>query len=173
MGRKETNPNPSMKCGSCRDSLQEYLDGTLEKKTSLQLFLHLRECVDCQVEHDRLEGMFQLLDNLPDYQAPANIDEKILASVNYQRYRAMEKIRRERVPVYLEKEFLPVMVRSRVTRLAGVGVSILSMLCMLAMDLPNLSGFLPLMVVAGVVPELLVRIQGIGRRVVLAQQSES
>jgi len=173
MDRKENNPNPATECGWCRDNLQEYLDGTLEKKTSLQLFLHLRDCADCQQEHDGLEGLFQLLENLPDHEVPANFDEKILASVNYQGYRAMESIRRERVPVYLEEEFLPVLVRSRVTRLAGVGVSMVSLVGMVAMDLPNLSSFLPLLVVAGMVPELLVRAQGIGRRLVLAQQSES
>ncbi len=134
MGRKDTNPNPVTECGWCRDNLQEYLDGTLEKKTSLQLFLHLRACADCQVEHDGLEGLFQLMDNLPDREVPANFDKKILASVNYQGYRAMESIRRERVPVYLEEEFLPVLVRSRVTRLAGVGVSIVSLVGMVAMD---------------------------------------
>ncbi len=173
MGRKENNPNSSMECGSCRDHLQEYLDGTLEKKTSLQLFLHLRECADCQTAHDGLEGMFQLLDNLPDHEAPVDFDEKVLASVNYQGYRAMANIRRERVPVFLEEEFLPAAVRSRVTRLTGLGVSTLSLAGMVAMDLPNLAGFLPLMMVVGVVPELLVRVQGIGRRVVLTQQSES
>ncbi len=173
MGRKETNPQSSMECGSCRESLQEYLDGTLEKKTSLQLFLHLRHCAECQTEHDSLEGVFQLLDNMPEHTVPSGFDDKILASINIEGYRAMESIRRERVPVYLEEAFLPVLVRSPISRISGIGVSILSMVGLVAFDLPNLSSFLPALVIAGMVPELLVRIQGIGRRVLQAQHSES
>ncbi len=170
MGRKETNSPQPFDCGHCLESLQEYLDGTLEKKSSLQLFLHLRECSECQLEHDRLESMFQLLESLPDHDLPADFDEKVLASVNYGGYRAMESIRQERVPVFLEEEFLPAVVRSRVTRWAGLGLSAVALALQLTW---NGSPYLPLVVAAGLIPEFLVRLQGVGRRAVLALQSES
>lgn len=168
MGRNE-NQEP-LDCGPCRDSLQEYLDGTLEKKLSLQLFLHLRDCEDCQAEHDELQAMFQLMDSLPDLPLPANFDEKILASVNYQGYRAMQNIRQERVPVFLEEAFLPAMIRSRVTRWGGAGVSALALVAQFSMNGPT---YLPVVVAVGLVPELLVRLQGLGRKAVLAGQTGS
>ncbi len=168
MGRNESNQ--PLECGTCRDSLQEYLDGTLEKKTSLQLFLHLRDCEECREQHDQLQSMFQLLDNLPDHQVPTNFDEKVLASVNLQGYRAMESIRRERVPVYLEEAFLPAVIRSRVTRYGGIGVSVLAMVAQLTL---GGAPYLPVVAAIGLVPELLVRLQGIGRRAVLSQQTGS
>ena len=168
MGRKETNQ--PLECGQCQDSLQEYLDGTLEKNISMQLFLHLRECDACQLQHDQLQGLFQLLDSLPDHPVPDHFDEKILASVNLEGYRAMEGIRRERVPVFLEESFLPAVVRSRVTRFGGLGVSALALVVQFTVGGPS---YLPLAAIAGIVPELLVRLQGFGRRAVLAQQTES
>lgn len=168
MDRKETNQ--PLDCGACRNSLQEYLDGTLEKTISLQLFLHLRDCDDCQTEHDQMQSMFQLLDNLPELEVPAGFDEKILASVNYEGYRAMEDIRRERVPVFLEEAFLPAALRSKVTRFGGFGVSALALVAQFTL---GGSSYLPLVVAAGLVPELLVRLQGIGRRLVLAGQTGS
>jgi len=168
MGRKETNQ--PLDCGPCRDSLQEYLDGTLEKNLSLQLFLHLRDCEECQTEHDQLQGMFQLLDSLPDHPVPAGFDENVLASVNFEGYRAMESIRRERVPVFLEEAFLPAAIRSRVTRFGGLGVSALALVAQFTL---GGSSYLPVVVAAGLLPELLVRVQGIGRRAILAQQTGS
>jgi anti-sigma factor RsiW len=168
MGRKETNQ--PLECGQCRDSLQEYLDGTLEKKISLQLFLHLRDCEECQQEHDQLQNMFQLMDSLPDLPLPEDFDQKILASVNIEGYRAMESIRRERVPVFLEEAFLPAAVRSRVTRLSGATVAVLALGAQFAFAGPE---YLSAVAVVGLVPELLVRLQGIGRRAVLAQQTGS
>ena len=120
-------------CRECCDGLQDYLDGTLGKKYSLQFFLHMRECVGCREEHDRLQGLYEMLKSLPDHQVPEGFDEAILASVPYEAYREMEPIRRERVPVYLEEEFLPAWVRSPVSRLAGLGAALASVLAMAAL----------------------------------------
>ncbi len=168
MGRKETNK--ALECGPCRESLQEYLDGTLEKKQSLSIFLHLRDCLECQAEHDQLQSMFQLMDNMPELPLPADFDDKILASINIEGYRAMEGIRQERVPVYLEEAFLPAALRSKVTRFAGIGVSALALVSQFTWAD---SAYLPVIVAVGLVPEMLVRLQGIGRRVVLAGQTGS
>ena len=168
MGRKENNQ--PLECGACRDSLQEYLDGTLEKSISLQLFLHLRDCEECQTEHDELQSMFQLMDSLPEVPLPADFDAKILASVNYEGYRAMESIRRERVPVFLEEAFLPALLRSRITRWGGLGVSALALVSQFTI---GGSPYLPVVVAVGLVPEFLVRMQGLGRRFVLAGQTGS
>jgi anti-sigma factor RsiW len=165
------NPDHSIDCRECVDNLQEYLDGTLDKQHSLQFFLHLRDCSECQEEHDQLTGLFHLLDSLPEQEIPADFDDAILASVPYDAYKAMEPIRRQRVPVFLEDTFLPAMIRSRVTRIAGLGVSAVCAGLSLAGNGPQL---LPLVAVLGVVPELLVRLQGVGRWAVLAgNKSES
>ena len=165
------NPDHSLDCRECVDNLQEYVDGTLEKQQSLQFFLHLRDCVDCQEEHDNLVEMFQLLNSLPDHAVPDNFDDAILASVPYAAYKAMEPIRRQRVPVFLEDTFLPAAVRSRVVRIAGLGVASVAAGLSLAGNGPE---FLALVAIVGVLPELLVRLQGIMRWAALAgSKSES
>lgn len=158
---KKNKPGEPLACEACREGLQEYLDGTLVKPESLRFFLHLRDCPPCQVEHDRLEGMFQMLESLPDHEAPADFDTVILASVPYAAYQAMEPLRRDRVPVFLEEAFLPRFVRARVTRLTGFGISAVTAGLALAGDG---NAVLPILMVAGLVPEMLVRLQGLGRR---------
>lgn len=167
MDRKQDSATGPLDCGKCRDQLQEYLDGTLDKKAGLSVFLHMRDCAPCQAEHDRLVELFQLLDGLPDHEPPADFDEKILASIPYEGYKAMEGIRRERVPVYLEEEFLPAFVRSALTRGVGVGLAIAAAAVQGLLEGPAILGGV---VALGVVPELLVRLQGIGRRIALVQQ---
>ncbi|MEN8005768.1 MAG: zf-HC2 domain-containing protein [Candidatus Krumholzibacteriota bacterium] len=161
MNGKNKNTGSPLTCDGCRQGLQEYLDGTLDKPESLRFFLHLRECSSCQADHDRMQGLFRMLDSLPDHEVPADFDAAVLASVPYAAYQAMEPLRRERVPVFLEEAFLPRFVRARVTRLAGFGVAAISAALALRGDG---SAVLPVLVVAGLVPEILVRLQGLGRR---------
>lgn len=158
---KKNKPDLPLVCDDCRLGLQEYLDGTLEKPESLRFFLHLRECSDCKVEHDRMEGLFGMLEALPDHEVPADFDTAVLASVPYAAYQAMEPLRRERVPVYLEEAFLPRFVRARLTRLVGFGISAVAAALVLRGDG---AAYLPAIMVAGLVPETLVRLQGLGRR---------
>jgi anti-sigma factor RsiW len=153
-------------CRECHEGLQDYLDGTLDKQVSLRFFLHMRECSGCQEEHDRLQGLYEMLQSLPDHAVPEGFDEAILASVPYEAYRAMEPLRRERVPVYLEEEFLPAWVRSPVTRVAGLGAALASVIAIAALDA---SSVLSAVIAVGVVPQVLVSLQGLGRRVSLKQ----
>jgi anti-sigma factor RsiW len=164
MDRNNKHSEAPLGCRECVDGLQEYLDGSLEKTRSLQFFLHLRECPRCQTEHDAMQALFGILDTLPDHEVPADFDAKILASVPYEAYRAMEPIRRERVPVYLEEEFLPAYVRAPVTRIVGVMVAAGGVAVGRTLGLETL-GVISLL---GLVPELLVRLQGVGRRAALA-----
>ncbi len=166
MDRKENPATEPLDCSACRDQLQQYLDGTLDKTSGLSVFLHMRDCAACQQEHDRLVGLFQLLDGLPDHEPPADFDQKILASVNYEGYKAMEGIRRERVPVFLEEEFLPAFVRAPGTRIAGLLVAVGGVVAQYTLSVPPV---VSVAVVVGVMPELLVRMQGFGRRVALGQ----
>ncbi len=167
MNGKEHDPGLEnggpLTCHDCRDGLQEYLDGTLAKKRSLQYFLHLRECSACQESHATMQGLFEMLDTLPACEVPADFDDAILASVPYASYQEMEPLRRERVPVYLEEHFLPQLVRSRTTRWSGLGVSLVSIVAAVALEGP---AWLPISAGIGLVPELLVRAQGLGRRMV-------
>ena len=161
MNGKNNRVDQTLACGECRAGLQEYLDGTLEKPESLRFFLHLRDCADCSQEHDRLQGLFRMLDSLPDHEVPAGFDQAVLASVPYAAYQAMEPLRRDRVPVYLEEAFLPRFVRARLTRLVGFGVA--SVAAALALRGDG-SAVLPILIVAGLLPEIVVRLQGLGRR---------
>ncbi len=158
---KKNKPDLPLTCDECGRGLQEYLDGTLEKPESLRFFLHLRDCTACQGEHDRLQGLFRMLESLPDHEVPADFDRAVLASVPYAAYRAMEPLRRDRVPVYLEEAFLPRFVRARLTRLVGFGVA--SVAAALALRGDG-SALLPVLIVTGLLPEIVVRLQGLGRR---------
>ncbi|MBE0564356.1 MAG: zf-HC2 domain-containing protein, partial [Krumholzibacteria bacterium] len=113
----------TLACADCRGDLQEYLDGTLEKTRSVAVFLHLRACEGCRREHAGLQALFGLLGSLPPRPVPEGFDAPILASVPLAAYRAMEPLRRERVPVFLEAEALPGFVRSRAVRAAGLVVA--------------------------------------------------
>lgn len=185
MDRKENPADGPLDCTTCRDQMQEYLDGTLDKTAGLSVFLHMRDCADCQSEHDRLVGLFQLLDGLPDHEPPANFDEKILAGINHDGYKAMAGIRRERVPVFLEEESLPAFVRSGATRGAGLVVTMGAVAAQYFLHAPVVQSVqsvqsvqnvqivqiaLSALAVAGVVPELLVRVQRVARKMVLAQE---
>ncbi len=155
-------------CPDCRIELQDYLDGTLEKKRSLSIFLHLRDCDACRREHEALSRVFAGLDALPAHEAPADFDAVVLAAVPYAAYRAMEPLRRERVPVYLERGFLPAWLRAPATRAVGLAAAAGVAVAWLAGAGP---AWLPVVSVAGVLPEVLVRLQGIGRRLIGAQRA--
>jgi anti-sigma factor RsiW len=173
MNGKEHDPGQNssgpLACRECRDGLQEYLDGTLDKKQSLQFFLHLRDCPACQEAQMQWQGMFEMLDNLPQHKVPVEFDGAILASVPYAAYREMEPLRRERVPVYLEEHFLPQIVRSRVTRVSGLGMTLAAVASAVLLDGPT---WWPVAAGFGVLPELVVRLQGLGRRVVALGRAE-
>ena len=165
MDRKKNQTESRLGCQDCRDGLQEYLDGTLEKKRSVQFFLHLRDCGECRTEQENLQALFGLLESLPDHQVPEDFDQKILASVPYAAYRAMEPIRRERVPVIFQEESLPSFVRSPVTRIAGLGVAAGGIILgQVTGGMDNVS----IISLLGLVPELLVRFQGVGRFAAMA-----
>jgi anti-sigma factor RsiW len=169
MDGRENNLDPrdaasdALTCQDCRHGLQDYLDGTLEKKASLRIFMHLRGCEPCSAHHDELVKLFGLLDDLPEVPAPDDFDVAVLAAVPYESYRAMAELRRERVPVFLEEHFLPAFLRARVTRLAGVGVSAVATGTWLFIDPAPL---LAAAAIAGLAPEIAVRLQGLGRRMI-------
>lgn len=159
----------ALDCPDCRLALQDYLDGTLEKKRSLSVFLHLRTCPACRVEHEALQDVFARLDALPVLEAPADFDAAVLASVPYGAYRAMEPLRRQRVPVFLEDRFLPGWLRSRVTRALGGVAAVAAVAASLAGAGP---AWLALVPAVGLLPEALVRLQWAGRRLVGERRTE-
>jgi len=173
MNGKEDDPGQGkaepLACSECIEGLQEYLDGTLGKQTSLRFFMHLRDCEACEAQHVALKSLFEMLDNLPSEPVPADFDDAILASVPYAAYRQMEPLRRERVPVYLTEHFLPQFVRSRVTRLVGLGFTVAVVGANTVLAGPS---WLPALAVLGIVPEVLVRLQGLGRRVFALGRAE-
>jgi len=109
----------------------------------------------------------QRLESLPEVPVPADFDARILSSIPYAAYRAMEPIRRERVPVYLEETFLPATVRSPVVRMAGLAAAAIAGAGLVTGGLPDWS---VAVCALGLVPELLVRLQRLARRARLAQE---
>ncbi len=161
----------SDRCREYRGRFQEYLDGTLPKQDSLELFLHVRECRTCHENLEETQQVFQLLDSLPPIPVPARFNEKILNAVPYQAYKEMAPLRQERLPVFLEEEFLPTPVRSTATRIAGGFLALLAAGGMAFAWLPTAA---TVIVVTGLLPEILVRLQSAARRLTLSvQKSQS
>jgi hypothetical protein len=92
---------------------------------------------------------------------PDGFDDRVLASVPYAAYQAMEPLRRARVPVYLEENFLPAFVRAPVVRAAGLSVTALAFAGFAA---GWWSGSVAEVSLFACLPELLVRLQNAGRR---------
>jgi anti-sigma factor RsiW len=155
---------PHLSCADCQQRLQDYLDGGLAKPESMQVFLHVRECEACTEELTRLEQLVALLEALPEREAPADFDARVLASVPYDSYRAMAGLRRARVPVFLEREALPAWVRSPIARIGGVAVAAAAVAARLAGVAPDAA----LVALVGLTPELAVQLQTLARRAVLA-----
>ncbi|PIE75739.1 hypothetical protein CSA17_05890 [bacterium DOLJORAL78_65_58] len=76
----------------------------------------------------------------------------------------MEGIRRARVPAFLEEESLPAFVRARGIRIAGLVLAVTAVGARFVLDAPT---YLDAAAVVGILPELLVRLQAVGRRVAL------
>ena len=171
MDGKARDSHQPLSCEACREDLQEYLDGTLDKNRSLRVFLHLRDCRDCAAEHESLQVLFTALDSLPDMPVPEKFDETVLASVPYTAYKAMASLRAERVPVFLEEEFLPAFVRAPVVRWSGGLLALAGVLTHWLADGPQ---SLVALAVVGLLPEVLVRLQSLGRWATLTvRRSES
>ena len=165
MDGRDDNQHRDTACTECSGALQEYLDGTLEKTRSLEVFLHLRACAPCQAEHDELQALFGLLGALPAQPVPEGFDAPVLAAVPLAAYRAMEPLRRARVPVFLEEEALPALVRAPVFRASGLVIAVCSGVAVVAAGAPE--GLLAAVGI-GVAPEVLVRLQAMARKVALA-----
>ena len=161
----------SDRCQEYMGRFQEYLDGTMPKQVSLELFLHVRECRTCREYLEETKQVFQLLDSLPQIPVPARFNEKILSAVPYQTYKEMAPLRQERLPVFLEEGFLPAPVRSATTRIAGGSLALFAAGGMAFAWLPTAA---TVIVVTGLLPEILVRLQSAARHLVLVvQKSQS
>jgi anti-sigma factor RsiW len=165
MTREHSSQEPHLTCAECRSRLQQYADGDLLKPASMQVFLHLRDCTDCAAELARVEHLFAMLGDLPDHEPAADFDDRVLASVPYESYRAMAGIRQPRVPVLLTEEALPAWVRTRGVRLSGAGAAAVAVAARIAGLVPDAALFVA---VAGLLPEAVVALQWAARRVVLA-----
>ncbi len=148
-------------CQHSIELLQDYLDGTLPRERSLELFLHVRGCDPCRRELDELRALIGRLESLPPIPPPPGFDARILASIPIEAYRQMEPLRRDRVPVFLEESFLPAFVRSRLTRTGGATLAVLLAAALAAGWLPDATA---LLLPVSLAPELLVRVQRIARK---------
>jgi anti-sigma factor RsiW len=156
--------NLPLNCSGCAEYLQEYVDGDMPRDLSLRVFLHVRECPACETKLAQWQALVQALTQLPRQTPPADFDQRILAAVPYASYRDMAPLRRDRVPVYLQENFLPAFVRAGAVRLGGLA---LAAGCGLAVGFGQLPPAAMLGVGLGLLPEVLVRLQDLGRRVAL------
>ena len=160
MSENETNTPET--CAETRAHLQDYLDGTLSRKASMALFLHVRECAGCRRDLEELEALFGRLGALEPVEAPEDFDARILASVPYEAYKAMEPLRRERVPVFLEEEALPAWLRARVPRVIGGLIAVATAVGLATDAIPEGWASLGLL---GALPAVLVGVQNLTRRI--------
>jgi anti-sigma factor RsiW len=167
MNRDSTQHSHSDICRRNQELFQDYLDGALPKTQSLELFLHLRECQKCDAALAELKQVIELLDGLPPAKLPENFDERILASVPYEAYREMEPLRRDRIPVYLEEDFLPAFLRAASTRISGAVVAVAVAAGLAASWLPDPA---IVVVIGGLIPEGVVRLQQAARKFSLVSQ---
>ncbi len=164
------DPGRQDDCSRCRGQFQDYLDETLPRKASMELFLHLRGCDSCRDELEEMKGLFTMLGTLPQTEAPADFDQRVLASIPYAAYREMEPLRRERVPVLLEEESLPAFVRAGATRLVGGVAAVVCAVGLAAGSLPDAAAAV---LVIGALPEAVVQLQRFSRRLYVEATQKS
>lgn len=168
MNDQHSGQAPHLSCGECLGQLQTYLDDGRERGGSMAVYLHLRACPECASRFEELEALVSRLERLPDREVPADFDARVLASVPYESYRAMAALRAPRVPVFLERESLPVWVRHPAVRGAGVTLALLAVAVRLTAE-PH-DGLL-LVAALGAAPELLVQLQALARTLTRAAGS--
>jgi anti-sigma factor RsiW len=160
MSGEHSGQAPHLSCGECQQRLQEYLDDGLERRDSMQVYLHVRECEACTAQLASLEQLVAQLEALPDHDVPTDFDARVLASVPYDSYRAMAALRAPRVPEFLEREALPAWVRHAATRTSGLVVAAGAVAARLA----GLEADAVLLIAAvGALPEALIRVQDVAR----------
>lgn len=167
----DTCNDQPLTCADCRAQMQEYLDETLPRVESTRMFLHVRGCDGCGRELEELTSLYAMLGALPEVPAPADFDARILQAVPYESYRAMEPLRRERVPVLLEDETLPGFLRSGVFRGAGILIGGAAAALAATGRLPVNTGVL--LLTAGCLPQGLLLLQRLGRRIYLGATRRS
>ncbi len=161
MNGSDSRSGRSAVCAQAREQFQSYVDGDLERERGLELFLHVRDCEDCRAELDAHKRLVAALTSLRTPAVPADFDARVLANVPYAAYRALEPLRRARVPVYLEESFLPAAVRAPVTRIGGLVVAASLAVGLALGAVPEVSA-VPMGL--ALLPEALVRAQRLGRR---------
>lgn len=162
MSNQHSGQAPHLSCGECLEQLQDYLDDGRERGGSLAVSLHLQACPGCAARFAELAALVSHLESLPDREVPADFDARVLASVPYDSYRAMAALRAPRVPVFLERESLPIWVRHRAVRLGGATLMAAALAARLVVW-PH-DGLL-LAAGLGLAPELLVQLQALARTI--------
>lgn len=168
MSDQHSGQAPHLSCGECVGQLQDYLDDGRERGGSMAVYLHLRACPDCAARFAELESLVSRLEQLPEREVPADFDARVLAQVPYENYRAMAALRAPRVPVFLERESMPVWLRHPVVRGAGLTLALLAVAARLTV-LP-IDGLL-LVAALGAAPEFLVQLQALARTLTRAAGS--
>jgi len=162
MSNQHSGQASHLSCSECLEQLQDYLDDGRERGGSLAVSLHLQGCPGCAARFAELAALVSHLESLPDRDVPADFDARVLASVPYESYRAMAALRAPRVPVFLERESLPVWLRHRAVRLGGATVMAAALAIRMIAG-PHDGLFL--LAACGLAPEFLVQLQALARTI--------
>lgn len=165
MSGQHSGQAPHLSCSECQERLQDYLDNGLERRASMQVYLHVQDCDDCAAQLAELELLVSQLEALPERHVPDDFDARVLASIPYDSYRAMASLRAPRVPVFLEREALPAWVTSPVSRFGGLAVAAVA--CGAYLTIAPSDGVLAVAALAAV-PQTLVWLQTLARNVARA-----
>ena len=67
-----------MKCDEIKINLPEYIDGTLDEKTSVLVSEHLKSCNSCRSLHAEMKSFLQFTDSIPEIEPPEGMKEEFL-----------------------------------------------------------------------------------------------
>ncbi len=99
---------------SWQDSLQDYVDGTLDEKKALRLHLDAQRIEALQRDLDEMRELFSALDRTPRAEPGADFDQAVLEGLPYEFYASAPR-RPQRVLIFADAD------ASAVTRGLGYG----------------------------------------------------
>ena len=71
-----------MECNEVKINLPEYVDGKLDKTTSMLVSEHLETCDSCRTLHAELKSFLQFTDSFPEIEPPKGMKEEFMELAN-------------------------------------------------------------------------------------------
>jgi anti-sigma factor RsiW len=77
--KKQTHDHK--KCISIFKRLSEYIDGELDEKTSMEMRIHMKECIKCEVCLETLRRTVELCGNMKMKKVPDRLRDRLRSMV--------------------------------------------------------------------------------------------